>query len=242
MMSTLASQMPMSRLMAVVACLLACAGMAGFAACGEPAAPKASISPNTNQWTPPARPFVAQPTPAQPVVALPVPTPPVAAPSVAAAVADLGQKYPGLFTFDSGKDLFRFNADILFDSGSTVVKAEPKRALTELASILNADSVKERTLITIGYTDSDRVVKAATIAHLRKLGKPANNKGLSAARAESVAAVLEAGGIDSSRMSTEGKGQSNPVADNRTAQGKAQNRRVEIYVTPLPALAAGKQP
>jgi outer membrane protein OmpA-like peptidoglycan-associated protein len=86
----------------------------------------------------------------------------------------------------------------------------------------------------IGHTDSDRVVKPTTIAHLKGLGKPADNMGLSDARAEAVAAVLGNGGIDARRMSTEGKGQSLPIADNRTPEGKAQNRRVEIYLAPLP--------
>jgi len=77
------------------------------------------------------------------------------------------------------------------------------------------------------------VVKRATIAHLRKLGKPATNMGLSEARAEAVAAVLRAGGVDASRMSTSGRGAADPVASNGTAAGKAKNRRVEIYVKPI---------
>ena len=52
--------------------------------------------------------------------------------------------------------------------------------------------------------------------------------GLSEARAESVAEVMKAGGIDVGRMATQGKGQTEPLADN----DKAKNRRVEIYLTP----------
>ena len=57
--------------------------------------------------------------------------------------------------------------------------------------------------------------------------------GLSEARAESVAAVLKAGGIDAKRLTTYGKGDADPVAENSTAAGKAKNRRVEIYLTPM---------
>ena len=199
----------------------------------------------------------AKPMPApEPVVAVPAPTPvpapapmaplpplptapvavvaPVAVPAaVAAAIEDLGQKYPGLFTFNKEKGLFLFNADITFDSGSSVVKPDAKAALTKLAGILSADAAKDRAMTIIGYTDSDRVVRPATVAHLKSLGKSPDNVGLSEARAESVAAVLKAGGIDAKRLTTYGKGDADPVAENATAAGKTKNRRVEIYLTPM---------
>jgi OOP family OmpA-OmpF porin len=54
--------------------------------------------------------------------------------------------------------------------------------------------------------------------------------GLSNARAESVAEILKAGGIEAVRIITQGMGESQPLADNRTADGKAKNRRVEIFL------------
>ena len=183
--------------------------------------------PPPPQLAPPAIPEVAPPPP-------PPPAPPKELPpSVKKAIEDLGTRYPGLFTFDAARGMFRFNSDITFDSGSAVVKPQAKAALTQLAEILSGDDAKDRRLTINGYTDTDPVRKAKTIAHLKDLGKPANNMGLSEARAEAVVAVLRAGGIASRRMVTKGKGQADPVASNATAAGKAQNRRVEIFLTPM---------
>jgi outer membrane protein OmpA-like peptidoglycan-associated protein len=203
----------------------------GGALVDEPPAPVAKKNIYDELALPPAKPApVAAVEPREPPPAIPVAVVP---PAVVAAIEDLGQKYPGLFTFDKEKGLFRFNADITFDSGSSVVKAGPKAALEKLALILNGDQVRDRRLTILGYTDNDPVKKAGTIARLRALGKPTDNMGLSEARAEAVAEILKNGGIDAGRIVTEGNGQANPIADNRSAAGKAQNRRVEIYLTPM---------
>jgi outer membrane protein OmpA-like peptidoglycan-associated protein len=182
----------------------------------------------------------AEPEPPPPPPPPPAPLVPAA---VAAAIEDLGQKYPGLFTFDRQRGLFRFNSDITFDSGSSVVKPEAGAALAKLAQILNVDQARDRRLTIVGHTDSDRVRKPDTIARLKGLGKTADNMGLSEARAEAVAAVLKAGGTDAARIVTQGQGETQPIADNRSPDGKAKNRRVEIYLTPGGASAgAGGAP
>ena len=189
---------------------------------------------------PPAMPeYVAPPAPLPPpppvVVAPPPPAPlppPVVPPVVAKAIEDLSDKYPGLFKFDKNKGMLYFNSDVTFDSGSAVVKPDARAALGKLATILNDDEAQNRGLTIIGHTDSDRVVKPATIDALKKLGQSPDNTGLSKARSKAVAAVLEAGGIDASRIVTQGKGATAPVADNSTPAGKARNRRVEIYLMP----------
>jgi outer membrane protein OmpA-like peptidoglycan-associated protein len=197
-----------------------------------------------NEAPPPPAPVVSEaprPLPTPEPIRAPVP-PPITAPvppAVAAAIEDVVQKYPGLFTFDATKGLFHFSADITFDSGSFVVKPQAKEALTKVAAILAGDAVKDRNLPIIGHTDTDRVVKPMTITHLKAAGKSANNQGLSEARAEAVAAVLQAGGVEASRMSTRGAGQNEPVADNKTAAGKARNRRVDIYLTPIAGASTG---
>lgn len=184
-------------------------------------------------------PLPVEPTPLvipAPAPVLPPPPPPPTVevpPVVAKAIEDLGTKYPGLFTFDRARGLFLFNSDITFDSGSAVVKPRARDALMSLADILSGDQAKDRVMTIVGYTDTDPVRKARTVAHLKALGKPASNTGLSEARAEAVAAVLSAGGVAKSRMVTKGKGTADPVASNRTAAGKAKNRRVEIYLTPM---------
>ena len=63
-----------------------------------------------------------------------------------------------------------------------------------------------------------------------RLGSTKYNQKLSMRRAEAVKAYIVSKGVDASRVYTEGKGESQPVADNKTAEGRAKNRRVEIEV------------
>lgn len=102
---------------------------------------------------------------------------------------------------------------ILFDVNSASIKPESYGTLKEIAGVLNDNSnVKVKI---IGYTDND--------------GDADYNLNLSKQRADAVKAALSNEfAIDASRMSTDGKGASQPVADNKTPEGKAQNRRVEF--------------
>ncbi|TXH99291.1 MAG: OmpA family protein [Pseudomonas sp.] len=72
------------------------------------------------------------------------------------------------------------------------------------------------------------------VGHTDSTGNHAYNVGLSQRRAQSVANYLMAQGVDSSRLSTRGMGPDQPVASNATADGRAQNRRVEVTLRPLP--------
>jgi len=200
--------------------------------------PPEAMKPFTYAELPPPRPSTPYTPPPPSERIQPAPPPSSAMPAaVIAAIEDLGQKYPGLFTFDKEKGLFRFNSDITFDSGSSVVKPDARAALTKLAQILSGDQAKDRMMTIIGHTDSDHVRKAETIARLKKLGKPADNMGLSEARAEAVAEILRTGGVDAGRLATQGKGETNPIADNTSPAGKARNRRVDIYLTPMAGAA-----
>ena len=108
-----------------------------------------------------------------------------------------------------------FNSGILFDTNKADLKQASKNELSQFATKMS-DMVD--TDITIyGHTDSS--------------GNDAINQPLSEKRAQSVADYLKNCGISSSRMPVEGKSSSMPVADNATKEGKAQNRRVEIYIT-----------
>lgn len=71
-------------------------------------------------------------------------------------------------------------------------------------------------IIAVGHTDAD--------------GSDAFNQKLSVRRAEAVKAYMVSKGIEANRIYTEGKGEKQPVADNKTKDGKAKNRRVEIEV------------
>ena len=73
------------------------------------------------------------------------------------------------------------------------------------------------------------------VGHTDSVGSDAYNQRLSLARAESVKAYLVSQGIPAARIKTEGKGESQPVADNASADGRAKNRRVEIDVVAGPA-------
>ncbi|WP_373388793.1 OmpA family protein [Pseudomonas alcaligenes] len=72
------------------------------------------------------------------------------------------------------------------------------------------------------------------VGHTDSTGSHAYNMNLSQRRAQSVANYLLAQGVDASRLSTRGAGPDQPVASNATADGRAQNRRVEVTLRPLP--------
>jgi outer membrane protein OmpA-like peptidoglycan-associated protein len=101
-----------------------------------------------------------------------------------------------------------------FDFDKAVIRSEAEPILDEAARTL-----KDEPSIAIaveGYTDS--------------VGTDSYNQRLSVRRAEAVRDYLAAHGIDASRMTVEGFGESRPVASNDTAEGRAQNRRVELRV------------
>jgi len=160
-----------------------------------------------------------------PVAGGPIPGP------VAIEIEELARTYSNIFEFDRANGRLRFASDITFDSGSNVVQANARAAITKLASILSSEVASRIMVTVVGHTDTDPVRKAATKSLLRELGKSEDNMGLSVARAESVAEILKSGGIAAQRIVTQGMGTTQPIADNRTAEGKAKNRRVEIFLT-----------
>jgi OOP family OmpA-OmpF porin len=102
---------------------------------------------------------------------------------------------------------------ILFDVNSDKIKPESYGTLKEISKVLT-DNPDVKVKI-VGHTDSD--------------GSDAANLDLSKRRAASVKNTLSKDfGIDESRMETDGKGESEPIADNKTTEGKANNRRVEF--------------
>jgi OmpA-OmpF porin, OOP family len=105
-------------------------------------------------------------------------------------------------------------ADVLFDFDKSNIKPAGAKALDDLVGKLKA--VNLEVIIAIGHTDS--------------IGSVAYNQRLSVRRAESVKKYLVSKGIQPNRIYTEGKGKSQPIADNKTEAGRAKNRRVEIEV------------
>jgi len=102
--------------------------------------------------------------------------------------------------------------DILFETGKSTIQEE---------SLPIVDQVFE-------MMKSDPTLKVSIEGHTDNVGDAASNKQLSSDRAKAVMDALVAKGIDNTRMSFIGWGQEKPVADNRTEEGKAKNRRVEI--------------
>jgi len=107
-----------------------------------------------------------------------------------------------------------YAADAFFDFDKAVLKAEGKAKLDDLVG--KVKSINLEVIIAVGHTDS--------------VGADAYNQKLSVQRAEAVKAYLVTKGIEKNRVYTEGKGEKQPVADNKTKEGQAKNRRVEIEV------------
>jgi OOP family OmpA-OmpF porin len=104
------------------------------------------------------------------------------------------------------------NADALFDFDKSVIKPAAKASLDSLAG--KVKSLTLEVIVAVGHTDS--------------VGTDAYNQKLSIRRAEAVKKHLVSQGIEAKRIYVEGKGESQPVADNKTAEGRAKNRRVQI--------------
>jgi chemotaxis protein MotB len=111
-------------------------------------------------------------------------------------------------------------SSLLFDSGQDRMKADATDALKRVGTVLK--DFPEKQVRVAGYTDN-----VAITGGLQK--KFPSNKELSDARANSAAQALRDGGV-SANLGAAGYGDSNPIASNTTATGRAKNRRVEIIV------------
>jgi OOP family OmpA-OmpF porin len=156
--------------------------------------------------TEPAQP---EPKPAPPPTPKPAPPP---APKPAPPMAEKPKPAPAKPKPVAEK--VTFAADVFFDFDKSVIKPAGKSKLDDLSSKLRGINLE--VVIAIGHADS--------------IGSDAYNQRLSVRRAESVKAYLVSKGIEGNRVYTEGKGEKQPVADNKTREGRAKNRRVEIEV------------
>ncbi len=150
------------------------------------------------------------PPPAAPKVA-PPPPPPAAAPAAPAPAPKPATPAPKPAPVS---EKVTFAADAFFDFAKSKLKPEAQAKLSDLVD--KTKGVNLEVIIAVGHTDS--------------VGGDAANQKLSVARAEAVKAFLTSKGIEKNRVYTEGKGEKQPVADNKTAEGRAKNRRVEVEV------------
>ena len=152
---------------------------------------------------------MVQPDPVYPTPEVnPEPVPaaaPAPAPAPAAAAAAAAAAVSSKVTYA---------ADAFFDFDKSVIKPEGKAKLDDLVGKVKAINLE--VIIAVGHTDS--------------VGSDAYNQKLSLRRSQAVKAYLVSKGIDKTRIYTEGKGEKQPVADNKTKEGRAKNRRVEIEV------------
>lgn len=176
------------------------------------AAPPAPAAPAPAAPAPaaPARAAAPAPAPVQPKAAemtprAAPPAPAVVAPAPAPAAAPSPRPTSEKVSFAS---------DTFFDFDKTVVKPEGKAKLDGLIDQIKGIALE--VVIAVGHTDS--------------VGSDKYNDRLSQRRADSVKAYLVSKGIEPNRIYTEGKGEKQPVASNKTKEGRAKNRRVEIEV------------
>lgn len=129
--------------------------------------------------------------------------------------AEIKQTVPGATVTREGEGiLVKFDSGILFDTDKSDLKPAAQTNLQDLAASLQKNL--NTNILIVGHTDNT--------------GSDSHNMDLSVRRAQSVKSFIAANNVDPSRLTTSGKGESEPIADNTTVEGRSQNRRVEIVI------------
>lgn len=129
--------------------------------------------------------------------------------------AQIENTVPGAEVIKAGEGIIvKFDSGILFGFDKSDLKPEAKTNIQKLVASLNEN--EDTDILVIGHTDN--------------VGRSEYNLGLSERRAASVKSYAIAQGLSASRIKTEGRGASEPIASNETEDGRAQNRRVEIVI------------
>ncbi len=113
-------------------------------------------------------------------------------------------------------DVITLAADTYFDFDKSTLKPEGQQAIQQLANELNQRGANVQKITIVGHTDS--------------IGTEKYNQGLSERRATSVGNYMLENGVPVELIEAYGQGENQPTASNKTAEGRAQNRRVEITV------------
>ncbi len=113
----------------------------------------------------------------------------------------------------------KLNSDLLFDTNSANLKSSTAANVDQVAAVLK--KYPENNIRVVGHTDAD--------------GSESYNLQLSQRRAQAVASKLTMSGVPTQYVRSLGEGESQPVSDNRSAAGKARNRRVELVITVEPS-------
>jgi len=139
----------------------------------------------------------------------------------------LAAAYPNVLSFDAGRGMLRFASDFTFDLGSANLRPDAAESVRRLSEVLQSATASQFEVKVVGHTDNVPIRRAAT-----KSQHPTNMH-LSVHRAIAVADALEAAGLDPVRLQVAGHGPHRPTVPHRAA-GVAENRRVEIYLAPMP--------
>lgn len=117
---------------------------------------------------------------------------------------------------EATETIITLNGEVLFETNRAVLRPEAQERLTAVVDAMRASP--DQTATVAGYTDSR--------------GSDASNQALSLARANSVRDFLANAGVPADRLRSEGRGEESPIASNESAEGRANNRRVEIILRP----------
>ncbi len=128
---------------------------------------------------------------------------------------EIKQTVPNAEVIREGEGIIvKFDSGILFDVDQSALKGEARSNIESLATSLKNNP--QTNILIVGHTDAT--------------GTDAYNYRLSERRAASVKTYAVSQGISSARLTTEGRGETEPISDNTTDSGKSQNRRVEIVI------------
>jgi chemotaxis protein MotB len=132
-----------------------------------------------------------------------------------------------MIDFDAETGMLKFKSDLLFDSGSDVVKSDAAESIKALAGIMNSPEAARFDMVVVGHTDDVPIQRPET------LRRHPSNWHLSVHRAISVEQQLEKSGITATRLAVKGFGEYRPIEPNKPNKGgNAANRRVEIFIIP----------
>lgn len=129
--------------------------------------------------------------------------------------AEIKQTVPGATVIRQGEGiLVKFDSGILFDTDKANLKSVARTNLDGLAASLQKNP--QTNILIVGHTDNT--------------GTEEHNMDLSVRRAEAVKSYIASNNVDPARLTTQGKGENEPIADNSTVDGRSQNRRVEVVI------------
>jgi chemotaxis protein MotB len=144
-------------------------------------------------------------------------------PELDAALKNFAAAHPDAVEYDSARGAVKWKADLLFASGSDVMREDAKSTLRGFADIVNAIEANNFDVIVVGHTDNDPIM------HAKAKGHPTNWH-LAAHRSIAVAFELLQDRVRPDRVGVMGYGEHRPIAANDNKEHKSQNRRVEIFL------------